>query len=71
MIDLSASPGETLAYANGGTMTPTCDDPAELAPIGMTDRWRSRCGCGHMCCESGTYDEAAAALDEHRNRQES
>lgn len=32
--------------------------------------WVSTCGCGHVCCPSGTYDEAAAALEAHRNPEE-
>lgn len=48
-------------------MTPTCDDPAELAPVAMdSNLWRSTCGCGQVTCESGSYDDAMAALDTHR-----
>jgi hypothetical protein len=32
--------------------------------------WRTICGCGKVCCESGTYEQAAEALDAHRNPEE-
>lgn len=38
------------------------------AAMGSTDEgtWFSRCHCGTVACESGTYDEAADALVAHR-----
>lgn len=30
------------------------------------DTFRSRCHCGTVTCESGTMEQAAAALDAHR-----
>lgn len=28
--------------------------------------YKSLCNCGTVCCESGTFDEAANALEAHR-----
>lgn len=38
------------------------------AEMGTNDdaTWNSKCACGQVTCESGTYDEAAAALQAHR-----
>ena len=47
----------------------TCDDPATMRTNDDGD-WMSICGCGHVCCEAGTYDQAAIALDAHRNPEE-
>jgi hypothetical protein len=49
------------------TPQPTCDDPAELTPVATdSTQWMARCGCGGLVCESGSYDEATTALDNHR-----
>ncbi len=47
----------------------TCQDFGEMRTLD-TGAWTSRCGCGHVACESGTYEEAAAALEAHRTSEE-
>lgn len=47
------------------TPTPSCDRPASIGtnPDGT---WYARCGCQEVVLESGTYEEATAALGQHR-----
>lgn len=45
--------------------TPSCDRPASVG-TNPNGTWYARCGCGVVVCESGTYEEANAALAEHR-----
>lgn len=46
-----------------------CTDHATLTTTDNGD-WTSTCSCGHICCPAGTYEQAAAALDAHRNPEE-
>lgn len=34
-----------------------------------TPGWFSRCNCGELTCEIGTYEEACDALTDHRPRK--
>lgn len=47
----------------GGT---SGDAAVVVASESDPDKWMSRCRCGVVTCEAGTYDEAVAALEKHR-----
>lgn len=53
------TPERDLAICRGGL-------PADIGLVGG-DVWYARCGCTETVCAGGTYEEAVAALDAHRN----